>query len=196
MADMDIMMGLMTGVGISAACGFRVFLPLFALSLAGYTGQVELAESIQFLATPGAMIALGTATALEIGAYYIPFLDNLLDSIATPAALVAGTFATGAYVEEMTPVLQWAVALIAGGGSATAVQLTTTATRGGSTVSTGGFGNFIVSTGEAIGAIGMFLLAVFLPILAVILVVFFLFLLFRLLFRRSRPQPVPPGGQP
>lgn len=186
----------MTGVGISAACGFRVFLPLFALSLAGYTGQVELAESIQFLATPGAMIALGTATALEIGAYYIPFLDNLLDSIATPAALVAGTFATGAYVEEMTPVLQWAVALIAGGGSATAVQLTTTATRGGSTVSTGGFGNFIVSTGEAIGAIGMFLLAVFLPILAVILVVFFLFLLFRLLFRRSRPQPVPPGGQP
>ena len=66
-------------------------------------------------------IVLGVASVLEVGAYYIPVVDHLLDTIASPAAVVAGTVAAGALLPfgaEMHPAVKWAAALIAGGGAA------------------------------------------------------------------------------
>jgi hypothetical protein len=188
---MDIIIALAMGIGISAACGFRVFLPLLALSVTGNAGYVELPEAMSFLASTPAVIALGTAAAFEVGAYYIPFIDNLLDTIATPAAIIAGTLATTAFVGDLGPVLQWGVGLVAGGGTAGAIQLSTAAARGGSTVTTGGFGNFAVSTGEAVGATTFSLLAIFIPLLAVLLFLVLLFFIFRLFFGRRRPKTIP-----
>jgi hypothetical protein len=171
---MDILLSIMIGIGLSAACGFRVFVPLFIMSIAASSGHLSLGEDFAWIGSPAAMLAFGTASVLEIAAYYIPFVDNMLDAIAAPAAVVAGTIATASMVSEMSPVLQWSLAIIAGGGAAGAVQAATTAIRGASTVGTGGLANFAVSTGEVACAACAGILAMITPVLAVVLILVFL----------------------
>jgi len=115
---MDMLLALILGVGLSAAAGFRVFVPLLGMSIAAQAGHLELAAGFGWLATPTVTIALGIATALEIAAYFIPWLDNALDSVATPAAVVAGTVMTASLLGDMSPLLRWGLAVIAGGGVA------------------------------------------------------------------------------
>src|SRR5262245_39268580 len=145
---MDLTLGLLCGIGLAAACGFRVFVPLLGTSIAAMSGQLELSPGFEWMGTLPALLTFGTATVLEIGAYYIPWLDNLLDVIATPAAAVAGAMLTAAMVTDMSPFLKWTLAVIAGGGVATAVQTGTAALRGASTLGTAGVANPIVSTIE------------------------------------------------
>lgn len=182
--------GLLVGIGLAAACGFRIFVPLLVAALAAKAGHIQFAPGWQWVASYPAIIALSAATALEVAAYYIPWLDNLLDSIATPAAIVAGTLITASAISGMSPLLRWSLAIIAGGGAAGLVQATTILVRAASTATTAGVGNPAVSTAEAGLSVGLSLLAVFLPILAVGMVVVLLFAVLRFflrkLFRRSK----------
>jgi hypothetical protein len=161
---MELALSICLGVGLSAACGFRVFVPLLGLCMASLAGHLDLATGFEWLGTWPAFACFFTATALEIAAYYIPWLDNLLDSIAMPAAVVAGTIITAAVMTEMSPMLRWSLAAIAGGGTAGVIQAGTTMVRGGSTLSTGGLGNFAVSSGELVLSSGLtvLMLALFL----------------------------------
>ncbi|MFO1096665.1 MAG: DUF4126 domain-containing protein, partial [Planctomycetaceae bacterium] len=168
---MDLTLGLLCGIGLAAACGFRVFVPLLGTSIAAMSGQLQLSPGFEWMGTLPALITFGTATALEIGAYYIPWLDNLLDVVATPAAAVAGAMLTAAMVTDMSPFLKWTLAVIAGGGVATAVQTGTAALRGASTLTTAGAANPIISTVELATSILMTALAVLLPILAFVTLV-------------------------
>ena len=104
------------GIGLAAACGFRVFVPLLFVSIAAKAGKLTLVSSFQWMGTDAAMIAFSVATAIEIAAYYIPWLDNLLDTIATPAAVVAGAIISASVFTGMDPFLRWTLAVIAGGG--------------------------------------------------------------------------------
>lgn len=189
----------MIGIGLSAACGFRVFVPLFALSLAAQTGHIELAESFQWAATPMATMALGVATFFEIGGYYIPWVDNMLDAVATPVAVVAGTFITASVLPEMTPFLKWSIATIAGGGTAGVIQGFTVLTRAASSAATGGLANPVVSTTETGGSVLLSVLAIILPLVTLGLVLFLLVWAVRKLYRRfKRPgtPEAPPSGPP
>lgn len=174
---MDPFLGLAVGIGLAAACGFRIFVPLLVMSIAANSGNLQLAAGFEWIATPEAMFAFGTATALEIAAYYIPAVDNLLDTVATPSAAVAGTIVTAACVANMDPFLTWSLAAIGGGGSALAVQGATTLTRFASTAGTGGLGNPLVSTAEAGGSATLSVLALAFPFVAaaaVLVAVFFI----------------------
>ena len=113
---MDILLALILGVGLSAAAGFRVFVPLLGMSIAAQAGHIELAAGFGWLSTPTVTIALGIATALEIAAYFIPWLDNLLDSIASPLAVIAGTRVTASLIGDISRMFRWSLAVIAGGG--------------------------------------------------------------------------------
>ena len=170
-STLDIIASLCLGLGLSAACGFRVFVPLLGLSVAAMVKYIEPAAGWEWVGTWPALICLATATALEIGAYYIPWLDNALDSIATPSAVVAGTIATLAVVTDLPPLWKWSLALIAGGGIAGLIQAATVTLRGTSTATTGGLANFVVSTGELILSLITTVLALVLPILAALLVI-------------------------
>lgn len=207
---MNEMMAIFAGVGLAAACGFRVFVPLFIASLAanqgfeadlvgmGFNVQEILGEN-SWLGSDMATIALGLATALEIGSYYVPWIDNALDSIASPAAVIAGTFITG----EMMPdfigdgSIKWAAATIMGGGTAGLVQGASVITRGTSTATTGGLGNPIISTAELGGSIFTAGLAILIPIFAGVLVLLLLFFGIRTIFRffkkRSEKKIAPPS---
>ncbi len=183
----DTLLSVFLGIGLSASVGFRVFLPLFVLSLAAYFNVWELNESWLWIGGTTAVITLGIATMVEIGAYYIPIIDNVLDTIAIPLATIAGVAVMVATVADLSPVITWALAIIAGGGTAAAIKSSASATRLGSTVSTAGIGNPIVSTIETGTAIIMSVVSVFLPILAIILVIFIFYIFFKL-YKKLKPS--------
>lgn len=183
---MDTLLSLLIGFGLAAACGFRVFVPLLVASLAARGGHLQIGPGFDWLASDAAMIAFGVATLFEIAGYYIPWVDNLLDAIATPAAIVAGVLVSAStLVLDLNPFLHWTLAVLAGGGTAATFQGVTATIRQISTFTTGGLGNPVVATAEAGGSLLLAVLAVTLPILAAILVVALLWLGVRkLVFRR------------
>lgn len=175
----ETLISICLGVGLAASVGFRVFLPLFALSLAAYFDIWQLNESWLWIGSTSALVLFGIATVVEIAAYYIPVIDNLLDSIAIPLATIAGTAVMVSTVADLSPVVTWALALIAGGGTATAIKSSASVTRLGSTVSTSGFANPVVTTLETGTSLLMATFAIFIPIIAVIVVVLMLYIIIK-----------------
>jgi hypothetical protein len=156
------------GIGLAAACGFRIFIPPLIMSVAALSGHLTLSPSFAWIGTYPALVTFAVATALEITAYYVPWLDNFLDSIATPAAVVAGTIVTASMVSGMSPWMQWTLAIIAGGGAAGLVQGTTVLTRAASTATTGGLANPVFATVEWGLSLGTTFLSIVAPIFVVI----------------------------
>ena len=192
---METLLSVCVGIGLSAACGFRVFVPLLVMSIASLSGHLTLAHGFEWIGTYPALIAFAVATCAEIGGYYIPWLDHLLDTIATPAAIVAGTVATASAVADMSPFLKWTLAVIAGGGAAGLVQGATVMTRGASTLTTAGLANPLVATLELAGAVITSVLAVVAPFLGVALVLVLLFIAGRKLVRKYRMAQTAPAIQ-
>lgn len=187
------------GIGLSAACGFRIFVPLLVMSIASLAGHLTLAPGFQWIGTYPALLTFSVATAVEIAGYYIPWVDHALDTIATPAAIVAGTVVTASMVTGMSPLLKWSLAIIAGGGAAGLVQGATVVTRAASTATTGGLGNPLVATIELGAATVTSIAALLVPVLVVLLliVVFALFgrKLYRMFRKQSPANHVPPVAQ-
>jgi hypothetical protein len=167
---METAISLLVGIGLSAACGFRVFVPLLAVSLASHSGHLTLSDGFAWMGSHTALIAFGVATVLEVAAYYLPWVDNLLDALAGPAAVIAGTLVTASLVTDMSPFLKWTLAAIAGGGMAGLVHGTTSLARGASTLSTGGLANPLLATAELGGAVITSLMAILVPALVLVLV--------------------------
>ena len=188
---MTTLLSVILGIGLSAACGFRVFVPFLVVGIAARTGHLTLGASFGWMSTTPALIALGVAAALEVGAYYIPWLDHVLDTLATPAAIVAGMVMTASVVTGLDPLLKWTLALIAGGGIAGTIQALTVGTRKLSLVTTGGLANPIVSTFELGGSVLLTLLAIALPFAAFAVIIWAIFLGVRYLLRMFSPSRGP-----
>jgi hypothetical protein len=186
MSDLDLALSIALGVGLAAATGFRVFLPMLVVSAAAYTGHLPLSENFAWLGTPSALTMLGVAALVEILAYYIPGVDNLLDTLATPAAVVAGTLVSAAVITDLPPMLKWTTAIIAGGGVAGLTQGVTALLRAKSTVLTAGVGNPVIATAELGGSLLVSLLALAAPLIALLVVIVFLWLAMRLIRRIAR----------
>jgi hypothetical protein len=159
------------GVGLAAAAGLRVFLPMLLLAAAARSGWVTLGDDFQWIASGFAVGAFGAATILEIAAYYLPWLDNLLDAAAGPSAVIAGIVATAAVTSELPPPVRWSAAIIAGGGTAGVVQSLTSIARLKSTLLTGGLGNPVIATFEWAGSLVTSIVAIVLPLLAIVIVI-------------------------
>ncbi len=186
---MQGIMAIFTGIGLSATCGFRIFVPLLGISVAHHTGYLDLSPGFEWIGSWPATVAFAGAMLLEIGAYYIPWIDNLLDSIATPAAIVAGTIATASMVGDISPFLRGSLAIIAGGGIAGVIQGSSVLTRGISSTTTGGIGNPVISTGELLASIFGTIVSIILPFVAIALVVLIIFLILWRFFRRRAKTP-------
>ena len=182
----DIAVSIVLGVALAAATGFRVFLPMLIVSGAAYSGHLPLDSSFAWLGTLPALIMLCVAALAEILAYYIPIIDNLLDSLTTPSAFVAGTIVSAAVMVDVPPMVKWTAAVIAGGGIAGLTQAATGVLRAHSTVLTGGLGNSVIATGEFGSALLISFLALAAPAVAIALVILFLWLTLRLLHKALR----------
>lgn len=183
----ETIISIFLGVGLAASAGFRVFLPLFALSLASYFGVWDLNDNWQWIGSLAAVLTLGIATIVEIFAYFIPWVDNVLDSIAIPLAGIAGTAVMVSTMADLDPVITWSLAIIAGGGTAAAIKGANAAGRLTSTATTGGVANPVVSTVETGTAVAVSTASIFAPFLAVVLVIIILVIIFRI-YRRIRPK--------
>ncbi|MBN1506555.1 MAG: DUF4126 domain-containing protein [Sedimentisphaerales bacterium] len=155
------------GVGLAASAGFRVFVPMLVASIAAYLGVLPVQDGFNWLATWPAMICFGTATVLEIVAYYVPFVDNLLDSITTPLAVGAGTLLLTSVLPINHSLLKWTTGFIIGGGIAATVQGGSVLLRLLSSGLTGGMANPAVTTGEHAAAFGTSLLSLVIPFVVV-----------------------------
>ena len=191
MSELDLGLSIALGVGLAAATGLRLFLPMLVVSVAAYSGHLPLSDNFAWLATPAALVLLSVAALVEILAYYIPGLDNLLDTLATPAAFVAGTIIAAAVITDLPPMVKWAAAIIAGGGIAGLTQTTSAVLRAKSTVLTGTLGNPVIATAEVGGSLLVSLMALVAPLLTLVVIVVLLWLgfrWFRQLSRRPRPS--------
>jgi hypothetical protein len=196
MAGTDVALSIALGVGLAAAVGFRVFLPMLVMSIAAYSGHLTLGSGFAWLGTAPALLMLAIAALLEIVAYYIPGVDNLLDALAAPAALIAGTVVSAAVMADLPPLVKWTTAVIAGGGAAGLTQGITSLLRLKSTSLTAGLGNHVIASGELGGALALSLLALAAPVLAVALVAVFCWFAIRVLRRlfRRRQAAEPPAA--
>ncbi|AFL81979.1 hypothetical protein Aeqsu_2523 [Aequorivita sublithincola DSM 14238] len=190
METFDIIISIFLGIGLATAVGFRVFLPLLILSLAGFYDVIPLNESWQWVGSLTAVITMGVATLVEIFGYYIPWFDNLLDTIALPLATLAGTAVMVATVTDLSPAVTWTLAIIAGGGTAAAIKGNTSAARLTSSTTTGGLANPVLTTVETGTSIVMAVAAIFIPIIAFVLVLFLFFIIFRF-YKKLRKKRLP-----
>ena len=180
--------GLLLGIGLSSAVGFRVFIPALLTSIAAYFDYISLASEMEWMGSMPAIIIFGVATLAEILAYYIPFVDNLLDTIAAPLAVACGSLLMGSTLVEMEPYLKWPIAIIAGGGTAGVIQGGTSLVRLKSSGLTAGTANPVVSTAEGILSAFLSALSIVIPIAGAIVV---LLLLFWIVKKRSKKATTP-----
>ena len=173
MEIVQVILSLSLGLGLAAACGFRVFIPPLMMGVASRFDLYELEGSFVCGGEDWAIAVFAVATLLEIGGYYIPWIDNLLDAVATPAAIIGGIFVTSASLEgDVNPSIQWILAAVVGGSTAGVIQLGTVATRAVSTGTTGGLANPIISTLEALASIICILLSFFFVIIIPFVILF------------------------
>jgi hypothetical protein len=158
----ETILSFLLGIGLSAAVGFRVFVPMLIVSLASMAGVIQLAPGFQWMGTPVAALVFAVATLIELLGFLVPWLSNALDSIATPAATIAG------------------------GGVALTVQGATVVTRVVAAGSTGGVANPIVAILEAIGALVVTITTIVIPAIMGILILIVVILLLRIVVPKFR----------
>jgi hypothetical protein len=181
-----IAFGALTGIALSSAVGFRIFLPFLVTGIAIKLNLLSVADDFYWLSSWPALAVFAAATVTEVLAYYIPVVDHALDVIGSPAAVVAGTMLTASMVVGMDEWLRWSLALIAGGGIAGSLHVGKSLVRGASTATTGGLGNPLVATAEVFGATIASILALLVPVLVVVVAVIIMIIALRALWRRRR----------
>src|SRR5512136_2235658 len=182
----ETLVSFLLGIGLSAAVGFRVFLPMLVVSLASLAGWITLSPGFQWLGTPAAALVFAVATLVELLGFLVPWVSNALDSIATPAATIAGVIMMAAVLTDMSPVARWALAIIAGGGVALTVQGATVVTRAAAAGATGGVANPIVALLEAIGALVVTITTIIIPAIMGSLILIVVFLVLRIVIPKFR----------
>ena len=185
--DIELITAITLGIGLAASAGFRVFVPMLVASIAAYFGILPAQVSFAWLGSWPAMICFGSATIIEIVAYYLPWLDNLLDTITTPLAVGSGTLLLTSVLPIDNDMVKWATGFIVGGGISGTVQTGTVLTRLGSSATTAGVANPIIATGEDAAAVGASVLSLFIPLIVVsvllVLVVILLIVFRKKIFR-------------
>ena len=183
---MNALISLCLGIGLSTSTGFRILVPFAALSAAAVYGNFDLPSEMAWLDSYPALIGLVIGTFIEVAAYYIPWVNDALDTVELPASIIAGTYLTGSFAADLPTLLQWSLALIAGGGIAGSINSLTGVTRLATNSATGGVATPVMSTLEWMSALMLAILAIALPLLALVLSLFLLFWVVKKLRKRRR----------
>jgi hypothetical protein len=183
------------GIGLAASAGFRVFVPMLVAAIAAKAGILPLNESFHWLSSWTSIAILGTATVVEILAYYIPVVDNLLDTVATPLAVGAGTLLLTSVLPIDSELMKWITGAAVGGGSAAVVQSGSALTRLTSTKMTAGLGNPVVATVENVAATGTSILSLIIPFFVLAIFLMLVILIFTSLRKRLRRKAEMSSGK-
>ena len=179
---LQVLIAASTGLGLAAASGFRVFLPPFLMAVWLRLGFLDVnieGSEFEAFSSDVSILLLGVASLSEIMAYKIPWMDNMLDSLATPLAGLAGIYLVAVSLEGADPSVQWALAIIAGGGASLSIQSATVAGRGLSSMFTLGLANPFFSLIEDIASVLLIFIALLAPLAALFASVILIFVIFR-----------------
>jgi hypothetical protein len=182
MDALQVLIAASTGLGLAAASGFRVFLPPFLMAVWLRLGFLDVnieGSEFEAFSSDVSILLLGVASLSEIMAYKIPWMDNMLDSVATPLAGLAGIYLVAVSLEGADPSVQWALAIIAGGGASLSIQSATVAGRGLSSMFTLGLANPFFSLIEDIASVLLIFIALLAPLAALFASVILIFVIFR-----------------
>jgi hypothetical protein len=182
------------GLGLASATGLRTFLPLLMLALAARFEMfgVRLIDQMDWLVSWPAIAALATAAVAEFAGDKIPAVDHALNAVGYVSRPVAGALAAGSVFWAVDPGTAAIAGLIVGAPAALAFNAAQTGVRVGSTATTGGLGNPVVSTIEDVLAFLTVIVAFLAPILIPVVLIVLAVVVFRLARRiggRDRRAP-------
>lgn len=158
---MTLLGNILLGVVLSATTGFRIFIPFLFLSIASKIGLIHLNEHLSWLGTTPVVVILLFATLFEVVAYFISGLDNVMDSIDTPIAVIAGILIIFSAVPVQNPAIHWVLAIVVGGVISGIIKSIKALIRGALTVFTGGIGNWILALLELLASVFLVIVAIF-----------------------------------
>ncbi|MFV0390464.1 MAG: DUF4126 domain-containing protein [Paludibacteraceae bacterium] len=189
MMNAEIITAVALGIGLSASVGFRVFIPMLVAGIATHFNIIPVSESFQWIGSLPAMLTFGVAAVVEVLAYYIPLVDNLLDTVTTPLAVAAGTLLMTSTLPVDNELLKWIMGFVVGGGAAATMQGGSVLSRLSSAKFTAGTANPVVSTGENVAALGSSVAVLFIPIIVATIFVIIAIIIFVKMYRwRSKKR--------
>jgi Domain of unknown function (DUF4126) len=180
---MDALSAAAFGVVLAACAGLRAVLPLFSASIAAQVLSLELPKYLEWLDRPEAAVLFGVATLLEILGDKIPVVDHLLDSVQVFTKPALGVLAATPFMYQLAPEHAVAIGIIMGAPLALGVHATKATVRVGSTATTGGLGNPVLSVLEDVAAFFAIVIAFLAPFVALALTGVLIFLMARMAMR-------------
>ncbi len=168
-------MSVLLGICLSAAAGFRIFIPFLVLSVTSYLGWIDYGSAASWLVSLPFLIGFGFVAAMEIAIYYNPWIDNMLDLISTPLSFFAGVILMLSVMPDINFILKCVIGIVCGGGTALNIRLLSLKARALSSFFITGIGNRIITTIETVSSVIISILAIYTPFAAVILVCFIVF---------------------
>lgn len=166
MTDAEATYAFLAGLLLAAATGFRVFLPLCALSWMIRFDVIAVSDSFEWLANDAALIALSTAVVLEFIGDKFPAVDSALDSLGTILKPIAGAIVLTASLSEWNPVYATIIGIAAGGAAAEGIHLLKSSGRVVANMATLGIAAPVISLFEDVFTIFLIVAAVLFPLIA------------------------------
>jgi len=185
MNGMNLFLGILLGLGLSASTGLNTFLPLLLLSAAArfHIAGIELGSKFEWLTSDAAMITLIVACIIELIADKIPAVDHFLDSAGTFVRPLAGALASASVLTGVDPIVAAVVGLIVGAPTSLGLHTLKAGTRIASSATTFGCANPVISIIEDVISFCLSVLAIFLPLLVPVALALLVFALYRLMKR-------------
>lgn len=203
---MELLAAVCIGLGLSAAGGLRVFVPLLIAGVAQRLDLVHLAPALAWTSSWTALAVLGALSIAEGVGYCVPIVDHALDAVSAPAGWLAGallsiglvapelhsTLASGDHVSGLFGQALYATGLGAaaasGAAAAGVAQMTSAGGRVISTATTGGIANPFYAAVESILAMVASVLAILTPIVLALGVLIVAGALFIAIRKRRAPR--------
>jgi hypothetical protein len=185
-ALMDALAAAALGIVLAATAGLRAFLPVFSASLAAWMTDLPLPDTLAWLDKPQTVLIFGVATVLEILGDKIPVVDHALDSVQVLTKPVLAVLAATPFLYQLAPEYSVGIGILLGAPLALGVHSAKATARLGSTATTGGLGNPVLSVGEDLAAIASIILGFLAPLLALVLMAATIFFIVRLALRVRR----------
>jgi hypothetical protein len=194
----------LVGLLFSLSAGVRITLPLLALNLLAANHVIALPANLAWMGSTPTLILLGIACVAETLVHFLPVVGTSVKAVSTPLAFTAGTLLMAVPLSEQTPLVQWTLAGLIGGGLATFTHLGVTGARTVSApanVASGGLFGVVWNLGEIACALGLALLGylclhvswivgVVMLVAVLAMVVMLAFVAFKGWRRVTRMQPV------
>jgi hypothetical protein len=192
---MDALSAAAFGLVLAACAGLRAFLPVLAAGLGARFMDLPLPAQLQWLVRPEALTLFGVATLLEILGDKIPLVDHLLDSVQTVTKPLLGVLAATPFLYQLSPQYALVIALAMGAPVALGVHATKATVRAGSTMTTAGMGNPLLSLVEDVVAVVALLVGLLAPLIALAMMAVLCVMLVRLAYRLRRRMRGPPRAE-